>query len=127
MQEQTQELTVEELEWSTLPARLCEIKDIAGPQAALSLARQYGGSSVYVPVKTTAEHPLSVLLGEQAARAISRIFGGDRLEVPKTDSIARQLRGKKIQQLRQEGATISRLASEFNLSRRRILQILAGN
>lgn len=126
MQEHTPEFIAEGLEWNSLPARLCEIKEIAGPQAALSLAQRYGGASVYVPVKATAGHPLSKLLGMRAAGAISRVYGGDRLEVPKTDSIARQIRGKKIRRRRLEGASISILAAEFNLSRRRILQILAA-
>ncbi len=126
MQTTIQDLSMENLEWSTLPARLCEIKDIAGPTAALSLAERYGGASVYVPVKARPEHPLCKLLGPQAAKAISRVYGGDRLEIPKKDSIVRQLRGKKILERRREGASISTLASEFCLSRRRILQILAG-
>lgn len=125
MQEQVHDLTADALEWRTLPARLGEIKDIAGPQAALSLAKQYGGASVYVPVKVKEGHPLSRLLGPQAASALSRVFGGDRLEVPKKDSIVRQLRGKKIRARRLEGASIATLAAEFDLSKRRILQILA--
>ncbi len=125
MPETDTNLSIEKLEWSTLPARLCEIKDIAGPAAALSLAERYGGASVYVPVKSRPEHPLSKLLGLKAADAISRVYGGDRLEVPKKDSIVRQLRGRKIRERRREGASISKLAFEFGLSRRRILQILA--
>jgi hypothetical protein len=116
-----------ELDWSTLPAGLAHLRNIAGQKAALVLSAVYGGGSVYVPRRFRPDHPLLMLLGAESAAKLAEHFGGDKLEVPKPDAVHRQLRARSIKARRAEGTSVAALVSEFNLSRRRILQILADN
>lgn len=113
------------LNWSELPTGLRLIQHVAGSDAALALAKAYGGTSIYVPRTISPQHPLRLLLSEEQAQALSLTFGGDRLDIPKTDAVLRQLRKRRILASRNQGASIAALATEHNLSRRRILQILA--
>lgn len=114
-----------ELDWSKLPVGLAQLKEVAGQKAALALSATYGGGSVYVPRRFREDHPLLQLLGATSAARLAEHFGGDKLEVPKPDAVHRQLRARSIKARREAGLSIAALVSEFNLSRRRILQILA--
>jgi len=114
-----------EIDWSALPSSLTEIKEVAGAPAALALAAHYGGSSLYVPRTAKLGHPLTQLLGREAAAALAASFGGDRIDIPKRDAILRQFRFRNIQAAREKGATITALATQHGLSRRRVLQLLA--
>ncbi len=116
-----------ELDWNKLPAGLVHLKNVAGQKAALALSEAYGGGSVYVPRRIKPNHPLLQLLGPESAARLAEHFGGDKLEVPKVDAVHRQLRARSIRARRDAGVSIAALVSEFNLSRRRILQILAEN
>jgi hypothetical protein len=51
-------------------------------------------------------------------------MAGDRLSVPKTDAVLRQIKYRTIQRKRRKGASIASLARTFDLTPRRILQIL---
>ncbi len=112
------------LDWTALPERLAQLKELLGQDAAILLAKTYGGGSLYVPADPDTNHPLSLLLGHQKALLLARVWGGDRLNVPKHDAIIRQLRQRKLHQARAKGKSVAALAREFKLSRRRVLQLL---
>lgn len=69
---------------AALPGVLAEIEEVAGREAALRLALEFGGESVYVPrpEHLGAGHPVSLAIGEAAARNICERFAGDCLHVP---------------------------------------------
>lgn len=115
---------VESLNWEKLPGGLRCIKDIVGAAAALALSRRFGGKAVYIPHSMKDEHQVAKCIGSKAALALVRIYGGDKIEVPKIDSVQRQYRANKIKKEREQGASISELATRFSLSRRRIQQLL---
>ena len=59
---------------SRLPAVLAEIADAAGVEAAWTIARAHGGTSVYFPRDAQPGHWLAELVGLEAARKICRQF-----------------------------------------------------
>ncbi len=61
---------------------LAEIEAACGLAAALKLARDFGGTEIYVPTHLVADHKLARALGPYAARALAAAFGGGPLEVP---------------------------------------------
>ena len=69
-----------------LPGVLAEIEDAAGIDAALALARAYGGQTVYVPARPKPEHWLVDTVGLEAAGKICDLYrvrdGGARLLIP---------------------------------------------
>jgi len=69
-----------------LPTVLAEIADAAGIEAAISLARAYGGQTVYVPARPKPDHWLVDTVGLEAAGKICDLYrvrdGGARLLIP---------------------------------------------
>ena len=114
-----------DLDWSALPAGLRDLKGIVGPGAALALSAAYGGGSLYVPASPGPEHRLSRILGQENARLLCRACAGDTLKVPKPDAVLRQIREKDILRRKKNGEPTSRLARDYNLTQRRVMQILA--
>lgn len=53
-----------------LPGVLGEIADVAGEEAALTIAKYRGGTQVYIPPEPDLDHWLCRLVGRDAARAI---------------------------------------------------------
>jgi hypothetical protein len=117
--------SVVDLDWSVLPASLQELKGIVGAGATLSLTAVYGGRTLYVPSKAGPDHTLTQLLGAEAAESLCRAFAGDRLSIPKPDAVLRQLRKQDIISLREQGEPVSGIAKKYNLTPRRVLQILS--
>jgi hypothetical protein len=117
---------VRDLDWSKLPRKLAELRPVLGPLATLRLARSFGGKLVYVPIVLRANHPLVRCLGREGAAALIARHGGESFVVPKYDCVLRQLRQRRLRRLREQGVSISALAQTFNLSRRRVHQILAA-
>ncbi|MDY7001973.1 MAG: Mor transcription activator family protein [Thermodesulfobacteriota bacterium] len=114
-----------DLDWSALPAGLRKLKAIVGPRAALALAATYGGGSLYVPARPGPRHRLSRLLGRKNARRLAQTYAGETLKIPKPDAVLRQIREKDILRRKKNGEPVSRLARDYNLTHRRVMQILA--
>ncbi len=113
------------IDWRAVPAGLREIKDAIGVWGTVSLTAQHGGRPLYVPRSITPTHPLGELLGPESAQKLARRFGGDRIDVPMPDSLLRLVRAERIRAARAQGETTRALAKTHNLSRRRILEIIA--
>lgn len=73
-------------DFSYLPEVLAEIAGAAGLDAALKLARERGGQTVYIPGRATADHWLTELVGPAAAARICDHFrvrdSGARVLIP---------------------------------------------
>ncbi|WP_454887849.1 hypothetical protein [Sphingomonas oryzagri] len=70
---------------TALPRVLAEIAEIAGEDAALAVARERGGTQVYLPPEPKPDHWLSELLGHDVAGKIAaQLTGGFpmRVEIP---------------------------------------------
>jgi len=57
-----------------LPGLLGEIEEVAGRDAALKIARAYGGTTVYIPGRAYPDLWLSKCVGEETARRICDYF-----------------------------------------------------
>lgn len=82
-----------------LPDKLAEIAEVADRKAALDLALNMGGATLYVPRPDHLgpEHPLSKAVGHESARKIAARFAGDSLYIPSAHRLlARHLYGQGV-------------------------------
>lgn len=59
-----------------------ELKQAVGLQAAADLCDEFGGTTITVPARPKAGHPLVRALGIDAVRRLYAIFGAQRLSLP---------------------------------------------
>lgn len=93
----------------SLPGALAEIARATSLKAALQLARDFGGTHVWIPEHPTPDTRLARCVGLSAARKISQVLGRGSLLVPlgplshgarKHAAIARELgKGKSASQV----------------------------
>ena len=106
-----------------LPGVLEEIAEVAGRDAALTLALEWGGEEVHVPkpahLERCPDHPLSSILTDlpSAARAIAERFGGSRIYIP-------QARAACARHLAAEGIPAGAIASRLRLSHRSVRRLI---
>lgn len=65
-----------------LPPLLRQIAEVAGAAAAVQLARDYGGTEIYIRKKLDTDHVLVRSVGMQSAALILDALGAGALEVP---------------------------------------------
>lgn len=65
-----------------LPDILARIADVAGEEAALLVAEEWGGRHLYVPKEFRPTHRLVELIGEERARKIWEALGHGMVLVP---------------------------------------------
>lgn len=70
-----------------LPGVLAEIAEVAGHEAAVKVALEWGGRDVHIPkpghLKRRPTHHLVVLLGSRAASAVAVRVGGGSTYIPR--------------------------------------------
>jgi hypothetical protein len=82
------------------PPGLVEIASRIGAEAALKLAREYGGVRLYVPQTMRSGHPIARLIGPVAAQALCDWRPGEQLELPTLYA----MRAKKAMIIKAEGS-----------------------
>ena len=106
-----------------LPGVLEEIAEVAGHDAALTLALTWGGEEVHVPkpghLERCPDHPLASILADLsgAARAIAERFGGSRIYIP-------QARAACARHLAGEGIPAGAIAARLRLSHRSVRRLI---
>ena len=113
----------EPLPMALMPPVLQQIAEIAGPEAAVRVARELGGRRIYVAPRPGPRNPLTRLLGRPLAMAIAESLGSGDLEVPSARPL---LNWYAARRLRREGWTTRMIAKRLNLTERRIRQLVAG-
>lgn len=103
---------------------LKEIVEVIGLQPALHLCHEYGGTEIYVPIKTNPNHRLTKCLGLDVTHKLAEWAGGSRLDVPKAVSFHLNQRNEKIRQAASLGKSRTSLALQHGLTTRRIRQIV---
>lgn len=102
-----------------------EIVEVAGYAPALELCRGFGGRTVRIPAPMVETHPLALTMGYAPACALSARFGGEDLPVPAERTALMDLRNQRIVAAYVEReASVSALALEFGLTRKRITEVL---
>lgn len=94
-----------------------------GRQAALRLARAFGGARLYVPRSIQQRSPLAVALGIRAARLLSERFGGGTFDVPTARA---EIRKANVLSLAHRGRDVGAIARAVGLSPRRVRTILSA-
>jgi Mor family transcriptional regulator len=116
-------------EAQTLPGRLQAIADAAGIDAAIAIAREFGGRRLYLPALKTLrrrrQHPLVVLLGLECALKVVETIGGfgEYFDVP---TARNELIYLKLRDGLSQGLSTSELAKQTGICRRAVLYRLAA-
>lgn len=105
---------------------LRDIVNVCGHQAAIALARSFGGRTVSVPTEARMEetHPIALSIGLTAGRKLAKARGGERLEIPSEVNALLEIRNDRIVLLFDEGKSIRSIGFELGLSRKWVRNIL---
>lgn len=106
-----------------LPALLVEIAEIAGLEAALTLADRYGGNRVYIPRHAHDGHWLTLCVGRHAADLICAHFAhpsGIELELPRGPALNRAERQARLRKLIAQGLTSTEITRRLGITRRTV-------
>lgn len=109
--------------WGDLPELLLEIAEVAGLDAALTLADQRGGNRVYIPREAGPNHWLTQMVGQEAADALCDHFGqpcGLELELPRGPQLTRSQRQARVQRMIVQGLTSSEITRRTGVTRRTV-------
>lgn len=102
-------------------AAMADIISAIGLDAGWQLARQFGGTSIYVPRSIGDHHPICVAIGRAAADKLAAWTGGGTLSVPKQAE-----RRERVRALRQTGGlTIGQIARQTAFSERHVYRLLS--
>jgi hypothetical protein len=95
---------------------------VIGSDCARKMITEFGGTRIWVPVRSTPEAKLTRILGETAASTLCLHFGGDYLQIPNT------LNGDniywRIAELHRQGCKINDIALAVGRSRRTVFRLL---
>ena len=105
---------------AALPPILAEIARFAGIQAALSLARTYGGQRIYIPAAPPDDHELVRLLGRTAADNLANYYGPGSLDMPRGPAAQNGSLAVESQRLTVEGLSANQIAARLHLTRRTV-------
>lgn len=110
---------------SELPPLLETVAEAAGLEAALKIARAYGGTRVTVPTLANGRNWLTELVGEElAGRVIEALGPAQRLDIPLgPDALylatRRQLL-RRMRELSEQGASAGQIARELGTTERSV-------
>ena len=98
-----------------------------GLKLALELVEERGGRRVYIPTpaRVTENCPLACIVGLAAALALAAKWPGEWTAIPLAKAYVRRLRARDIV-TRYAHTTAAALASEYNITERWVLSIVAA-
>ncbi len=103
-----------------------QIAEVIGDEAAHKLARDFGGTRLYIPADPCQSHPLAVSVGRGDAMAIAARFAGEELVIPMYKSRAQRRHDRDlILKLRAKHRSIDAIARQVGCSRRHVCNVLA--
>jgi hypothetical protein len=106
-------------------SRFLQVARLIGEFHAAALCDELGGRDIAIPRMPETNAPFDRLLGKKLAAAIKEQFGGQTVYVPCHFGLGRSQRDADIRGRRAAGCTIAELATRFQLSERRIRQIVS--
>ena len=95
---------------------------VVGYKSAEKIIAEFGGTRIWVSVRSTPDAKLTRILGDDAASTLCARFGGDYLQIPNTingDNIYR-----RIAELHRQGCKINDIALAVGRSRRTVFRLL---
>ena len=111
---------------SALPGTLAEMARVTTLTAALAIAERFGGTRLYLPRQPDESSELVQLIGIRHARALCSHYSGEFIEVPRAAAVRRLLRDSKMCRARERGATVRKIAREYQLTQRQARRILTA-
>jgi len=105
-----------------LPETLAEVARVAGAAAALALARDRGGTVVYIPVAPGPDHWLVKSVGPEAAAAIAAHFGNCRVLIPLAGNRFYARAAAASARMMQDGASTAQTARALGLHVRTVFR-----
>lgn len=93
---------------------------IMGMEASLRLLALYGGSSLYVPLEVTCNHPLALVLGLRPFQRFVDEYGGEVLSVPANTEYDRLRRVRKVVRLLHDGVDVNEIARRLEITPRHV-------
>lgn len=114
-----------ELALSELPPRLEEIARAAGLKSALLLARECGGTQLYVPRDPRPGTMLVAAVGIEAARIIARLYPGENIEVPLGPISDGRKRRREISRLLDSDLPVQEIARRLHCHSKTVRRVKA--
>lgn len=101
-----------------LPGILARIAEVAGTQAALTLAREVGGTEISIPSRPRPRSPLAKMVGLDAARAIANHVGHGRVLIPMAGLKGQAGRRVAVARLQAQGLSAAKAAIAVDVHER---------
>lgn len=96
-----------------------ELAGVVGEHAARSLARHFGGTSIYVPRTVGEHHPIAAAIGREAADILASWTGGSAIAIPKQAE-----QRARVIELGRRSLTKVQIARETGYSERHVYRLL---
>lgn len=107
-----------------IPNTLQTLARQCGEPVMLALVEAYGGTELYVP--HTPSNTMVELLGNAGSTRLCQQYGGVKLYIPRASAALRYDRDLAIRAARRKGASITSLATTYQLTRRQISTICSA-
>jgi hypothetical protein len=109
-------------------ADAAELVQLLGMPSAYELVKRYsGGPRIYIPLRSTVQHRIALVLGFVAAQKLSDRYGGSILKLPADRALVMSERNVKITKLVEGGQSFSVVGRMFGLSRQQVKNISVGD
>jgi len=112
---------------SNAPARILELPELlrevalcAGEVAALNLARDFGGTRLYIPPKLNETHKLACSLGLGPALKLAIEMGGNEYLIPLGPFASAPRRRRAIDEMNRDGVSASKTARALGCTERTV-------
>lgn len=114
-----------------LPKSLQLIADYCGEDVMWAVWKHYSGIHLSIPQRVDGDHELTQTLGIVYAMRLCKVLGGETIgyiaKFDQTQKAEIAARNQNIQQQRQQGYSLARLARLYDLSERQIQNILKAD
>lgn len=101
-----------------------ELIDVLGTSAAEVLILAFRGKRLVIPKKENKDQKIITAIGPEAAKVLFFHYGGTEIDIPRYPKFMLLKRNLKIADEFKHGAHLQYLADRYDLSRRRIQQII---
>jgi Mor family transcriptional regulator len=102
----------------------CVVK-ATSEETAIQLVHHFGGSELYIPMRPKEMHPIVQAIGMDATKKLADNYGGAYLRIPVCRVLKHNIRNRQIRAASKRGLRARDIAKKFNLSKRRVLEIIA--
>lgn len=108
-----------------LPPGLRQLVSYLGDKLAFALVEQFGGQELAIPKKASADHRIAQALGLHSMMALVESFGNETITVHKRDSLARQIKHRRVAKLLASGKTQNQVAAQTGYTARHVRNVAA--